>query len=92
MHSLAMPSFLHTPLSTTLVTALLGLPLAAASQALPDAGRALESLEQRRPAPVGPRAMNRDPTHPTKLVPEADQLASPRHLAKSLNWVTRTGG
>ena len=54
MHSLAMPSFLRTPLSSTLATALLGLPLAAASQALPDAGRALESLEQRRPAPPAP--------------------------------------
>ena len=54
MHSLAMPLFLRTPLSTTLATALLGLPLAAASQALPDAGRALESLEQRRPAPPAP--------------------------------------
>lgn len=54
MHPNAIPSFLRTPLSCAMATVLLGLPLAAASQTMPDAGRALESLEQRRPALPAP--------------------------------------
>lgn len=54
MYTIAMPSPMRIALATALATALLGLPPTAGSQALPDAGRALESLEQRRPTLPAP--------------------------------------
>lgn len=54
-----MHPFLHTPLWRALSAALLGLPLAftAQAQVLPDAGQALESLEQSRPQLPAPAAI-----------------------------------
>lgn len=55
-----MQPFLHTPLWRALSAALLGLPLAfnAQAQVLPDAGQALESLEQSRPSMPAPAAID----------------------------------
>jgi len=54
MNQTSLRLFFRTPLCSAFAGAALGLPLVASAQALPDAGRALESLEQRRPTPPAP--------------------------------------